>query len=132
MMLSRRKGKVEVKWVRGHADSRGLRRTLSTAERGNVRADAICNMYRHARLQDPRLVLPRAASWRLCWRGTEVVRGLRRALREKLDAVLVLSYFEIQRRWGALAESWLGGEAVLNWSMRSQPLGRRVKVANCV
>ena len=33
-------GKVEVHWVRGHADKRTVKRMMSKHQKGNVRADA--------------------------------------------------------------------------------------------
>ena len=41
-MLERKQGKVEVNWIKGHADERTTRRMMSKHQRGNVRADANC------------------------------------------------------------------------------------------
>ena len=40
LLLSRMRGKVEVKWVRGHSDRRVAVRGMTKEQRGNVRADA--------------------------------------------------------------------------------------------
>ena len=42
LLLERMQGKVEVNWIRGHADKRTTRRMTSKHQRGNVRADANC------------------------------------------------------------------------------------------
>ena len=42
LLLERMQGKVEVSWIRGHADKRTTRRMTSKHQRGNVRADANC------------------------------------------------------------------------------------------
>ena len=42
LLLERMVGKVEVRWVRGHADKRTGRRMMSKHQRGNVRADENC------------------------------------------------------------------------------------------
>ena len=40
LLLQGMRGKVEVKWVRGHAEKRVLRRSMNKHQRGNVRSDA--------------------------------------------------------------------------------------------
>ena len=103
LVLSRRRGGVEVRWVRGHADGRKAKVALDKNERGNVRADAICNMFRGVRMGAERLQLPRAHSWRLHWDGRELVRNARKDLGERMSGRKVLEYFEVQRGWGEQA-----------------------------
>jgi ribonuclease HI len=61
LLLSRAKGKVEVRWVRGHADKRVSKRAMQKAQRGNVRADAICTAAKKLTRWYTRPQLPREA-----------------------------------------------------------------------
>ena len=73
LLLERMQGKVEVSWIRGHADKRTTRRMMSKHQRGNVRADANCTTIKRGVRSRVRLPLPRRKSWRLCYDGVEMV-----------------------------------------------------------
>ena len=83
LLLERMQGKVEVNWIKGHADKRTTRRMMSKHQRGNVRADANCTAVKRGVRSRVRLLLPRRKSWRLCYDGVEMVGILRKELREK-------------------------------------------------
>jgi ribonuclease HI len=73
LLLERMQGKVEVNWIRGHADRTTTRRMMSKHQRGNVRADANCTAVKRGARSRMRLPLPRRKSWRLCYDGVEMV-----------------------------------------------------------
>ena len=125
-LLERMEGKVEVHWVRGHEDKRTTRRMTNKHQRGNVRADANCTAVKKGVRSKARLLLPRRKSWRLCYDGVEMVGVLRKELRDKLRAEILMEYFRSTRGWGQEAERLLGEEVVADWRMAGRPLHQRV------
>ena len=85
LLLERMQGKVEVNWVRRHADKRTTRRMMSKHQRGDVRADANCTAVKRGVRSRVRLLLPRRKSWRLCYDGVEMVGILRKELMQRED-----------------------------------------------
>ena len=84
LLLERMQGKVEVNWIRGHADKRTTRRMMNKHQRGNVRADANCTAVKRGVRSRVRLLPPTRKSWRLCYDGVEMVGILKKELREKV------------------------------------------------
>ena len=119
-------GKVEVRWVRGHADKRTGRRMMSKHQRGNVRADENCTSAKRGVRSRQRLQLPRRRSWRLCYDGVEMVGVLRKEIRERMRTERLLQYFTATRGWGSTANRWLGEEALAGWRMPGRAIYQRV------
>ena len=120
LLVAGRGDKLEVEWVRSHSDGRGAWASLNKHQRGNVRADAICNRLKDSTASRTRLQLPRLRSWRVCWEGVEVVGTVKGELKKKLDAAKIVRYFAETRGWGEAAEAWLGKEFVGDWFMRGK------------
>ena len=127
-----RAGRLKVRWVRGHADSRKAKRAWTKDEHGNIRADAICNALKGVRVQGDRLVLPRRRSWRVMCGGVEVVREVKTELREAMGAAKLLRYWRLTRRWGELADKWIGGHTARLWATVTGQLWQRVRKARCM
>ena len=93
LLLERMEGKVEVHWVRGHEDKRTTRRMMSKRQRENVKADANGTGVKMGARCKARLLLPRRKSRRLCYDGVEMVRVLRKELRDKTRTERLMKYF---------------------------------------
>ena len=126
LLLERMQGKVEVSWIRGHADKTTTRRMMSKHQRGNVRADANCTAVKRGVRSRVRLPLPRRKSWRLCYDGVEMVGILRKELRDRMKTERLMRYFKETRGWGEEADRWLGEGVLAGWRMTSKAMHQRI------
>ena len=126
LLLERMQGKVEVNWIRGHADKTTTRRMMSKHQRGNVRADANCTAVKRGVRSRVRLPLPRRKSWRLCYDGVEMVGILRKELRDRMKTERLMRYFKETRGWGEEADRWLGEGVLAGWRMTSKAMHQRI------
>jgi len=125
-------GRLTLGWQRGHQDVDRPKHLWTKHEAGNIEADRICNLYKKKAAPKERLIMPRKHSWRLCWRGVELVGPWRQELREKFDIMMVVHHFAEVRGWGTeVAEQWLG-EDVSYWRMKGRSVAQRVAAAKCM
>ena len=126
LLLERMQGKVEVNWIRGHADKTTTRRMLSKHQRGNVRADANCTAVKRGVRSRVRLTLPRRKSWRLCYDGVEMIGIFRKELRDRMKTERLMRHFKETRGWGEEADRWLGEGVLAGWRMTSKAMHQRI------
>ena len=125
--MERMQGKVEVNWIRGHADKKTRTRMTSTHQRGDVRADANCTAVKRDVGSRMRLLLPRRKSWRLCYDGVETMGILRKKLRGKMGTERSMGYLKETRRWdeeAGMAGGWARG--CLLADMTSKAMRQRI------
>jgi hypothetical protein len=135
VMVGEMKGTIKVNWQRSHQDTRKPASALTKTERGNVLADAHCNVMKRAMgdMRFPkRIEIPRPRSWRVAWAGDEVVGRIKTELQSKTKVELVLEHFKTARGWGNRAKEWIGQDAAKSWVSFAGDVGKRVRVAKCM
>lgn len=124
-------GRLSVHWQKSHQDTRKSKVSLTKYERGNIKADEMCNRYKGVKAEGQRLILPRRRSWRLSWEGRETLGPWRAELKERFDTMMVLHHFAEVRGWGKAAEEWLGND-IGYWKLRNRTVAQRIQAAQCM